>query len=114
MKPEHDPMNTTLSPSAPDVGPAAGHPRAWWQQVREDVRCVLVRDPAARNRLEVWTIYPGVQAVACHRLAHALWRRGWRYAPRWLSSARAGSRTWTSTPAPASVNASSSTTARAW
>ncbi|GLS15806.1 serine acetyltransferase [Hydrogenophaga electricum] len=85
MKPEHDPMNTTLSPSAPDVGPAAGHPRAWWQQVREDVRCVLARDPAARNRLEVWTIYPGVQAVACHRLAHALWRRGWRYAPRWLS-----------------------------
>jgi serine O-acetyltransferase len=53
--------------------------------VREDARCVLKRDPAARNLLEVWTIYPGVQAIALHRLAHAMWTRGWRYPPRWLS-----------------------------
>ena len=59
--------------------------RSWWTLVREDVRCVLERDPAARNLLEVWTIYPGVQAIAMHRLAHALWRRGWRYLPRWIS-----------------------------
>jgi serine O-acetyltransferase len=70
------------SPSAADAPP-----RAWWRLVREDVRCVLERDPAARNLLEVWTIYPGVQAIALHRLAHALWRRGWRYLPRWLSFA---------------------------
>lgn len=57
----------------------------WWTAVREDVRCVLERDPAARSRFEVWTIYPGVQAVALHRMAHALWRRGWRYLPRWIS-----------------------------
>jgi serine O-acetyltransferase len=59
--------------------------RSWWSLVREDVRCVLQRDPAARNLLEVWTIYPGVQAIALHRLAHTLWRRGWRYLPRWIS-----------------------------
>lgn len=59
--------------------------RSWWSLVREDVRCVLERDPAARNLVEVWTIYPGVQAIALHRLAHALWRRGWRYLPRWIS-----------------------------
>jgi serine O-acetyltransferase len=57
----------------------------WWSLLREDVQCVLERDPAARNLLEVWTIYPGVHAVALHRLAHALWRRGWRYLPRWMS-----------------------------
>ena len=62
-------------------------PRSWWSQVREDVRCVLDRDPAARNLLEVWTIYPGVHALAAHRLAHTLWRRGWRFLPRWMSFA---------------------------
>ncbi|MBI2734080.1 MAG: serine O-acetyltransferase [Aquabacterium sp.] len=58
---------------------------SWWACLKEDVACVLARDPAARNRFEVWTIYPGVQAVALHRMAHALWTRGWRYLPRWLS-----------------------------
>lgn len=57
----------------------------WWSLLREDVHCVLERDPAARNLVEVWTIYPGVHAIALHRLAHALWRRGWRYLPRWIS-----------------------------
>jgi serine O-acetyltransferase len=56
-----------------------------WSRLREDVACVLERDPAARSRFEVWTIYPGVQAVALHRMAHALWVSGWRYLPRWLS-----------------------------
>jgi len=58
---------------------------SWWSLVREDVRCVIERDPAARNLLEVWTIYPGVQAIALHRMAHALWARDWRYLPRWIS-----------------------------
>jgi serine O-acetyltransferase len=58
---------------------------SWWSALKEDVACVLARDPAARSRFEVWTIYPGVQAVALHRMAHALWTGGWRYLPRWLS-----------------------------
>lgn len=58
---------------------------AWWHLLREDVACVLERDPAARSRFEVWTIYPGLHAVALHRIAHALWTKGWRYFPRWLS-----------------------------
>ncbi|NMG46255.1 serine O-acetyltransferase [Aromatoleum toluvorans] len=53
--------------------------------LREDVACVFARDPAARNRLEVLTIYPGVHALAAHRVAHALWRRGLRYPARLLS-----------------------------
>jgi serine O-acetyltransferase len=59
--------------------------RGWWALLKEDVACVLTRDPAARSLFEVWTIYPGVQAVALYRLAHALWQRGWRYGPRYLS-----------------------------
>ena len=70
----------------PGRQPADGAVRApWWSMVREDARSALARDPAARNLLEVWTIYPGVQAVALHRLAHGLWARGWRYLPRWIS-----------------------------
>lgn len=71
------PVLPTMAPSLPRA--------SWWSLVREDVRCVLERDPAARNLLEVWTIYPGVQAIALHRMAHALWRHGWRYLPRWVS-----------------------------
>ncbi len=80
-------MNTTSPPlsAAPALAEPALPRRSWWSLVREDVRCVLERDPAARSLLEVWTIYPGVQAIALHRLAHALWRRGWRYGPRWIS-----------------------------
>ncbi len=53
--------------------------------LREDVRCVFARDPAARSTWEVLTTYPGIHALIAHRVAHALWRRGWRYAARLLS-----------------------------
>lgn len=61
------------------------HGLSWWSCLKEDVACVLARDPAARSKFEVWTIYPGIQAMAMHRAAHALWVRGWRYLPRWMS-----------------------------
>lgn len=79
MKPAREPM-----PALPAQAHGTAR-RAWWSMVREDAHCVLERDPAARNLIEAWTIYPGVQAIALHRLAHALWRRGWRYLPRWVS-----------------------------
>ena len=53
--------------------------------LREDVACVFTRDPAARSTLELLTIYPGIQALVMHRIAHATWQRGWRYLPRLLS-----------------------------
>ncbi|MFZ3116908.1 MAG: serine O-acetyltransferase [Variovorax sp.] len=71
--------------SAVPIDAATAQRLSWWSLLRGDVRCVLERDPAARNRLEVWTIYPGVQAIALHRVAHGLWRRGWRYVPRAMS-----------------------------
>lgn len=68
----------------------AGHPAdgpcpGVWRLIGEDIACVRARDPAARNRFEVITIYPGVHALALYRMAHVLWRRGWRYLARWLS-----------------------------
>lgn len=53
---------------------------------KEDVSCVFNRDPAARNYLEVVTTYPGVQAVAIHRLSHALWTKEFRFLPRIISA----------------------------
>jgi serine O-acetyltransferase len=44
------------------------------ERMREDVRSVLERDPAARSRLEVMTCYPGLWAVWIHRISHRLWR----------------------------------------
>ena len=52
-----------------------------FQRLREDIRCVFERDPAARNAWEVLTCYPGLHAVLLHRLSHRLWR--WRL--KWLA-----------------------------
>src|SRR4030067_1931241 len=47
-----------------------------FQRIREDMRSVFERDPAARSTLEVLLTYPGLHAVWAHRVAHALvhWR----------------------------------------
>ena len=52
---------------------------------RADLRVVLERDPAARSRLEVALCYPGVHALALHRVAHGLWRSRWTTLARWVS-----------------------------
>lgn len=54
-------------------------------KVRADVTCVLQRDPAARNVLEVALLYPGVHALVIYRLANSLWRRGFKFPARLLS-----------------------------
>ena len=43
------------------------------KQLREDVKAVFARDPAARNTFEVLTTYPGIHALIMHRVAHKLW-----------------------------------------
>ncbi len=53
--------------------------------IREDVNCVLQRDPAAKNKLEVITSYAGLHAIWAHRVAHWLWTHRLRLVARWLS-----------------------------
>jgi serine O-acetyltransferase len=55
------------------------------EALRRDIQTVLDRDPAARSRLEVLLCYPGVHALALHRVGHGLWRRGWVTAARAVS-----------------------------
>jgi serine O-acetyltransferase len=43
------------------------------------------RDPAARSKLEIFLLYPGVHAVIYHRIAHFFYRHGWFFMARWIS-----------------------------
>lgn len=56
-----------------------------FKTIRDDVQCVLERDPAARNALEVLTSYAGLHAIWLHRIAHHLWRWRLTLPARWLS-----------------------------
>ena len=51
----------------------------WW---RETIDIVKENDPAARNSLEVLLTYPGVKALAAHRLSHLLWKKGFKLLAR--------------------------------
>ncbi len=47
-----------------------------------DIEAAFTGDPAARNREEVIVAYPGIEAMAVHRLAHELYRRDVPFIPR--------------------------------
>jgi serine O-acetyltransferase len=47
-----------------------------FRHIRDDIRSVFDRDPAARSTLEVLLAYPGLHAVWMHRVSHRLWH--WR------------------------------------
>ncbi|CAB4342550.1 MAG: serine O-acetyltransferase [Actinobacteria bacterium] len=56
-------------------------------RMKEDCDNALVKDPAARNRLEVLLAYPGVHAVWGHRISHFLWRKNLKLLARIHSNA---------------------------
>src|SRR4030043_1266828 len=56
-----------------------------WERLKEDIRTIKERDPAAKNAVEVFLCYPGLHAIWLHRIAHALYQR------RWVTTARLAS-----------------------
>ena len=48
----------------------------------ETLRAYQARDPAARSRLEIFLLYPGVHALIFHRVSHFLWRHHLRFLAR--------------------------------
>lgn len=46
----------------------------FFREVKEDLDAVIAKDPAARNRLEVFLCYPGIYALILHRWEHFLYR----------------------------------------
>jgi len=53
--------------------------------IREDIRCVFERDPAARTSWEVVTCYPGFHARLFHRLSHRVWGLNLKWLARFIS-----------------------------
>lgn len=54
-------------------------------QLRDDIRSIYARDPAARNTLELLLVYPGIHALIVHRASHWLWTSGFKLAARALA-----------------------------
>ena len=48
----------------------------------ETLRAYQARDPAARSRLEIFLLYPGVHAIIFHRMSHWLWEHNLRFLAR--------------------------------
>ena len=53
--------------------------------LRAYIDSVFERDPAARSVFEILTTYPGVHALAIHRLSHRLWHWNLKWLARLLS-----------------------------
>ncbi len=53
--------------------------------IKEDIRCALDRDPAARNWFEVLFNYSGLHAIWFYRVTHWLWNHKIYFPARWLS-----------------------------
>jgi len=53
--------------------------------MREEIKTIFARDPAARSVAEVIFCYPGFQVVQTHKLAHWLWKKRFRFLGRFMS-----------------------------
>lgn len=54
-------------------------------QLAQFLDSIIARDPAARSRVGVALLYPGVHAVLMHRVAHSFWSVGLTFLGRWVS-----------------------------
>lgn len=63
-----------------------------FNRLSETLGAYQARDPAARSKLEIFLLYPGVHAILYHRLAHWMYRRNLRFLARGVSQ---WSRFWT-------------------
>lgn len=56
-----------------------------FRTLREDIKTIFARDPAARSVAEVIFCYPGLHALWFHRLAHFLWKHKLYFLARLVS-----------------------------
>ena len=56
-----------------------------FKNLRYDIKSILERDPAARNGLEVFLLYPGLHAVIYYRIAHWFFKRKMKFIARMIS-----------------------------
>ncbi|HEY7528087.1 MAG TPA: serine O-acetyltransferase [Candidatus Deferrimicrobiaceae bacterium] len=56
-----------------------------FEQIRNDIKVIFERDPAARSVLEILFCYPGFHAMRFHHAAHWLWKHDFRLLARSVS-----------------------------
>src|SRR4030066_2253473 len=58
---------------------------AMFHRIRNDIRVIFERDPAAQSVLEILFCYPGFHAIRFHHASHWLWKHNLRFFARFLS-----------------------------
>ena len=53
--------------------------------LKEDIKAIKDRDPAAKSSLEIFLLYPGFKAIRMHRRAHKHYLLGHSFRARWIS-----------------------------
>ena len=53
--------------------------------IKDDIKTIYDKDPAARNIFEVIFCYPGLHALLAHRFSHKLYKMGIPFFPRFIS-----------------------------
>lgn len=56
-----------------------------FSHLKEDIRNIMQRDPAAKSVWEVLTCYPGLHAIIMHDWANFFWRHHWYWMGRYIS-----------------------------
>ena len=56
-----------------------------FERIKEDIRAVKDRDPAARSSIEIFFLYPGVKALRMYRRAHKHYLKGRFFLARLIS-----------------------------
>jgi serine O-acetyltransferase len=56
------------------------------KNIIEDIDVVIEKDPAARNRIEVFLLYPHIHAIINHRIAHMLYKKKFFFLARLISN----------------------------
>ncbi|WP_371372919.1 serine O-acetyltransferase [Thalassotalea aquiviva] len=57
-----------------------------FNRIKEDIRSVFARDPAARTTFEVLTNYPGLHAIWGHCISNWFWRHNLKWIARTIST----------------------------
>ena len=56
-----------------------------FKKIRYDLAAIKERDPAARNKAEVFLLYSGFHALLFYRLANFFWRHKCKFIARFIS-----------------------------
>ena len=56
-----------------------------FEQLKAELDSIIERDPAAKNRIEVFLLYPGFKAIRAYRKAHRHYLKGHFFRARAIS-----------------------------